>query len=563
MITHACCFGSCSSSRTSTSNVSIIGNNQLCARMHKVLPKLLELFFFIFVIHITESNAATLYMGNNEVYTNLQDAISAMHSGDSLIIRDGVYSGAKNTIDSSHTPPNGNNVNYTRIIAENIGKVIFDGQGSHNLVTMDDSSFIIFEGLIFKNAQDNIISITHSDHIKILKCGLSEAGSDASSVSGDPLFFRYNSYCLIEDTYIWGNGRYHFYILDSDYVILRRCVNRYDRGTSVGYSNQGSFRLYGTSNSLLQNCISIDGDQENQILTFSDETVVEAGPKTIWIGPNGSSGKGGRYNEINGCISLNTGKSLVGFVGNSQSSGNVFRNSVFWKSKNALWTRSSDISDKILIDHSTFGAISDAYGYHDRAVESDVLGGAEVKNSIIYGTGDVAFRNVISNYNDLFGNQSNYAGGSVGLNDYCIENSNQIDPFANSLKYIPYIMTNSHLAGKASDNGDIGANILTKIGVSGTLYGEDGYNIDTGESLWPFPYEDLIKNQMSQYMYTNTIGTINGVRGFAASGSGLNGKPITLTSYIFEYLGNACPDHICNYPTSPRTPAKPTGLSIH
>ena len=44
-------------------------------------------------------------------------------------------------------------------------------------------------------------------------------------------------------------------------------------------------------------------------------------------------------------------------------------------------------------------------------------------------------------------------------------------------------------------------------------------------------------------------GGVSGNRGFAADGNGLYGGPITLTSYIWEYLGNPCPADICNYGT--------------
>jgi len=58
---------------------------------------------------------------------------------------------------------------------------------------------------------------------------------------------------------------------------------------------------------------------------------------------------------------------------------------------------------------------------------------------------------------------------------------------------------------------DIGANVVTQIGVSGTLWGETGYNTDTGVSLWPFPNQDLIKSKMQAY----STGNVNGARGFA------------------------------------------------
>ncbi|EKD27035.1 MAG: hypothetical protein ACD_79C00915G0001 [uncultured bacterium] len=62
-------------------------------------------------------------------------------------------------------------------------------------------------------------------------------------------------------------------------------------------------------------------------------------------------------------------------------------------------------------------------------------------------------------------------------------------------------------------------------------------------SLWPFPNENLIKAKMSAYSYDN--GNLNGKRGFCADGKQLNGRDdITLTSYIWEYLGNPIPPEI-------------------
>jgi len=48
-------------------------------------------------------------------------------------------------------------------------------------------------------------------------------------------------------------------------------------------------------------------------------------------------------------------------------------------------------------------------------------------------------------------------------------------------------------------------------------------------------------------MRTYNAGSMNAKRGFAGDGNGLYGGSITLTSYIWEYLGNPCPSDICNY----------------
>jgi hypothetical protein len=89
-------------------------------------------------------------------------------------------------------------------------------------------------------------------------------------------------------------------------------------------------------------------------------------------------------------------------------------------------------------------------------------------------------------------------------------------------------------------------------GKPGTLWGEDGYrqlqdgsNGQMNINLWPFPNEEQIKLKMQTYSYDN--GNLTGNRGFARAGAKqLNGiDDVTLTSYIWEYLGNPCPTEIC------------------
>jgi hypothetical protein len=58
------------------------------------------------------------------------------------------------------------------------------------------------------------------------------------------------------------------------------------------------------------------------------------------------------------------------------------------------------------------------------------------------------------------------------------------------LKYLPRIEAGSALAVAGA-----GANILYQQGVSGTLYGETGYNTLTSTQLWPYPNEQLWANK--------------------------------------------------------------------
>ena len=97
-------------------------------------------------------------------------------------------------------------------------------------------------------------------------------------------------------------------------------------------------------------------------------------------------------------------------------------------------------------------------------------------------------------------------------------------------------------------NNTPGAVILKQYGASGTRWGEAGYDQLTTTDLWPWPYQDKIKTVFAE---TNDVPArskpiVNNTRrGFAAAGNGLYGGPITLTSYIWEYLGARCPATAC------------------
>ena len=91
--------------------------------------------------------------------------------------------------------------------------------------------------------------------------------------------------------------------------------------------------------------------------------------------------------------------------------------------------------------------------------------------------------------------------------------------------------------------GGVGATIESKIGASGALVNESGFDADTGVALWPWPNEARIKNEMC---------TAAGVtRGFCSDAS--------LTNYVWNYLGNGNP---IGGGTTVAAPRAPTNLRI-
>jgi hypothetical protein len=125
--------------------------------------------------------------------------------------------------------------------------------------------------------------------------------------------------------------------------------------------------------------------------------------------------------------------------------------------------------------------------------------------------------------------------------------TNAVTATASTLKYIVRPEPASVLIGAGSGGGDIGADVTKQYGVSGTRYGEAGYDQKTNVALWPWLHEDVIKAVFAEANPAPSSATPNTntpARGFAAAGNDAFGKPLTLTRYIWQYLGNPIPAEI-------------------
>lgn len=476
--------------------------------------------------------SATLYMGAAETYTNLQSAMAAMSSGDTLIIRDGTYTGATNVIDNTHYPPYGSAGTYTTIQAEHPGSVIFDGEGARAPIYFHDlpaaSRYWKFVGLVFGNSNQHAVCITTSDYVTFQRCGFYDAAG-----SYDALNTHTCNYWLLEDCYSWGMARYHFHYYRHNHSIMRRCVVRHDKGD---YVYQVGIQVYNSTNTALQNCIVIDSDQTSYY-DSPDEIHAYKFPQ------DNSTGL-----SMEGCISV--GNEMNGYVA---SAGTIAVNNFVTWYNGGLDGIYSAGSAATTATHSTIGS-SMIYGFASGGTGANYL-----YNSIVYdGTyGIYNWGTITSDYNAYYENTTNFQGATDGAHDYCSQNSNAIDPLwaagntSGGLKYLPRIESGSNLSGLASDAGDIGATILYQVGVTGTIWGETGYNTTTATDLWPFPYESIIKTAFQGWSASGQTGD----RGFADStDKQLNGTDdVTLTSYIWEYLGNEIPSDIYG-----STPAPPT-----
>lgn len=504
------------------------------------------LVFICFCFHIAIVEAATFYVSpdgsdtglgtQNSPWRTLGKGFSAMSGGDTLVLGDGTYVGDNNVFNfhvAGQYPPSGSIVSgYTTVMAQNSGMVIIDGQMQRIPFDGHDSDYLIVKGIVFSNSSDTVFSLAGNSanfctNIKIQQCGFSEANSRDGNPRCDVLQLRFCDYSLVEDCYAWGNGKYRFYCLDSQRVIFRRCVDRLDR--CVGdedYSNVASFRIYGSSSCLIQNCIAVDCDQSDMVL---DDGGGLSYPYAIFLGWNPSTGRSCDNNSIRGSIAVNgTARMGVLLVGNDDNTkNNLIEDCAFLNMYRGVFYRQNNP----LTWFHNISCIS-SQGPH---VQSDYLM-INASNSIFAGANTTALNNVTSNFNVLYNNGDNYESCSAGLNDYCAENGNAVNPLYSALntvggiKYIVRVESDSNLSSKGSDGLQIGPHIMNRIGSDGTLYGETGYNTDTGIPLWPFPHEAMIRSRMRTY----AGGGIDGARGFCADGQ-------SLTKYIWGYLGNPVP----------------------
>ena len=524
----------------------------------KVKKLLFMVLFIITGFLLTElSYASIYYMGNSPGdFQNLSQAFTGtnrMKSGDTLIIRNGVYTGNLNAITESNCPPSGSAGAYTIIKAEHDGEVVFDGQNSRNMFVCFPNNmtnqYWRFEGIIWCKGTGTNVSVGQLRYVKFLRCGAYDAG-DGNAINFSAT--RYSDYILFENCYAWGSGRYKFLGYQADHIIFRQCVGRLDWVNPLG-EPIALFSMYSVDYGEVQNCIGIDSDQPN---AWSNLSYIEGAFDVP------STDMDANYINFVRCIGLNNRLGGINTAGNTSrvSKDVTFTDCVIWDSYIYDGGPVNIIRGlRTTISNCTFGLANNMKSsylnsYNGIGSNNNTI----VKNSIFWNIrGNYSdYRNAVlynvetEDYNCLYNNSYNYDETTQGSHTKLTTNPiwNASTNSSGALKYITRIENGSNLDGKGESAADIGANVLKMVGKSGTLWGEAGYNQEQEISMWPFPSEDLIRSKMKVY----SGGGVSGNRGFCADGK-------TLTKYIWEYLGNPIPAEI--YTTAP--PLGKPGTPVH
>jgi hypothetical protein len=433
--------------------------------------------------------------------------------GDTLIIADGIYSSSKDRINEDHVP---SGTSYTTIRAETDWGVTinypFSLGGDNKSV-----NYIIVRGIRFVSPGGNVGGSSYvGHHAKFQKCAFVNSLSESygSNLGLGTKFNPVTEYVLVEDCYVYGQGgRYKFQTQSVKKVIFRRVVARSDGGWgNPGGNPEAVLMTYNSEDVLWQNCIAIDCDlqyaywQGAFYIANKDDASFPIKLKNItWTGCMAVNVRGhGFHSDINLAANNLRFENCALLYGSNPSYG--------------IFTYSHD-ADLTITNCNVLNA--------DRGIREDSSGGRPVVSNVI--VMDSSRENISGNIDKSF--FSSWKDGTS------VDGSTFTDnPLSSGMKYPLRIEPGTALKTAGSGGGQIGAEIMYQMGVSGTIFGEPGYNTLTDLPLWPFPIEDQIRSDMRT---EPSIGT----RGFCADYDQF-GKPMTLTRYIWQYLGNEIPAEI-------------------
>jgi hypothetical protein len=515
--------------------------------------------------HVTVANAATGFLrvsmtgvdsGNCKASPcrTIVYGISRMVGGDTLVVGNGVYpeANAIRNVPSGNAGPDGlpgtaDDV-YTTVRAETDFGVLIDGSGWPDTwvfgIRIENASYVKVQGFRVHGRQSNLtggpMTVLSSHHVKIIRCGFAYSGVDGNTSSLD--VGPDSDYVLIEECYAFGGGRYQFLVYWSDHTVVRRSVARNDfwRGTL----QSAAFTNYDSVHTVWQNNIAID----------SDESCCSGHLYAGFFNENKTDHADDTSEAFLGNIVLNYGAFYAAHLDWVVSGTRELADNIYWDSMGGYWgDQGPGATASWTARNLTSGATR---GVYDGPNSGPGLGtGMSIYGNLANQVVDSIFANnrsfgvadyVSGDYNAFSGNGANYGGQhkpTAGSHDVT-----SVAILPGVLKYLPRgPEAGSPLSTAGSSGGRVGAQVLWKIGVDGTLWGEPGYDTvrdaahgfgGVADRLWPFPSEAAIKADMAAY----AGGGLAGQRGFCSPGKQLDGtSDVTLTSYVWEYLGNPLP----------------------
>lgn len=422
-------------------------------------------------------------------YKTIPFAVGKLTSGGTLVIKNGTYIGPLGGVVQ---PPSGTMGNFTTIRAENDGGAVIDAQETDTPLRLTNS-YIRIEGMKFINGDDWVGELS-GNYLQVIRCAFGNGGTSTH----DGILLVDGTDSLTEDCWMWGRGKAGVQVSGAR-ATLRRLVIRLDyySGTLgfLGVGLTGDYEtLVGADNTIIENVITLDFG------TTSSDFDWKGGFRSREL-----AGATLRTHRYFGTIALN-----LPYDGYRMSDSH-YENVVAWGVAGRGGLYEDSYRGEFSVKNATVSVTS---GAGIRTNESSV------SNSVICrATG----ANTAGSYNVYY--QTPLPSGSI--------NALTIDP------QIQYITKPGNAVLSNGQGGTSrGATIVNRY--------QDG--VLTNIPLWPWPNEARIK---ADFQTNFGLAGVNPKRGFTLDGNDAFGKPMTLTRYIWQYLGNEIPADI--YATAANT----------
>ncbi len=486
---------------------------------------------------------------------------NGMQAGDELVLLDGNYTepttgilrGVGNNGDSldndnSSAIPSGLSRGAPTIVrAASPGNVTITGPTGIKPLFIGRSfrkdQFILIQGITFIGGG----SLYNSGYVVI-----KDSGFKGSLGVGTGDHYQGNDFNLIEDVWVWArNTRIVAINYRSHNNVWRRVVVRSEGCDAAGCEDAPKpdpsvgITVYDSQNISMQNIIVIDREIRSDV-AYADFATAQH------TTASDADGNGTDYflgnNEWLGSLSINSEDASMNFEADRVMVGS----DPIWTIKNFMTIGSSRTGINIgntpgnyvaagsppsLIENATIiipSALSDVSGVRVDPQHTGVL----VKNSVAVG----ATRTGYNVNNSTVENSANFSAsttqGDFDTNSACTGCTGlSVNPTTDGSYLYPLKVEASSAVANAISGQNIGASIVNRYGLSNAINGDTDYNTLSSDPLWPWPNEFRIKQDMC---VDDAI-----TRGFCDAGLQLNGSDnVTLTSYIWEFLGNAIPASI-------------------
>jgi hypothetical protein len=486
-------------------------------------------FFGVFLIAVLSGNlwAATYYISptgddttgsgtSGAPYHTMDKAFTVGAGGDTYIYKNGTYDYAGCELNSN--VKSGSVGAFTVIKAETDGGALITQTSALAFPHSSLKSYVQVEGLKFTGSYQKDIQ---GYHLKFLRCafkGGPASGNTVGTMIGSNDYTPVSSDVLVEDCWFYGQGgRYNLLVFNAEKVILRRIVGRHEGGWDDGVTvnPEAVFTVYNSSDVRVQDGFAIDSTSGtfHTFESYSDFYLIHNS------GANPDHAVKNLF--VRGAMSIETVARCFLFEGPGSTSGD-FQGSdlVCVNSKQQAIefpgdgnTTSLDRVGVIYLPTHQVAQTADrfALGYFGSG------GAVSATNVISSSMTGQDFQGVSVTYFDTFQNGTN-AGSGTGRQTY--------NPRSNGWLYPMRIETASNLANDGT-GGQIGPKITTKWGTTGSMWGETGYDSDSGVTLWPYPNESRIKTDFCEESTWGWCGTAS-----------------TLTTYLFQKFGNTIPSSI-------------------